>query len=68
MVEEKNEKVPRRESDDPLFEEYKEELLNMPISTARDENRLAQLEARMNELITKVGSLEKRVQEMEKRS
>ena len=53
------------ESDNPMVEEYKEDLLRKPSSAVRDEERLICLEGLVSDLIGKVDSLERRVQTLE---
>ncbi len=56
-----------RESDNPMFEEYQEELMMRPISTERDVDRLVRLESLTGKLLNRVESLEQKVQDMEMR-
>ena len=61
-----------RESDDPIAEEFREDLLQKPSfvsqSTSRlirDEDRLARMEGMLAELLQRTDALEKRVQILE---
>jgi hypothetical protein len=63
---EKMKGVPR-ESDNPIVEEYKEELLRKPIFTIRDEERIIRLEGLASELFGRIESLERRIQLLEER-
>lgn len=56
-----------RDSDNPMVEECKEELLRKPSSTVRDEGRLICLEGLVSELLSKVDSLERRVETLEEK-
>ncbi|HON35678.1 MAG TPA: hypothetical protein PLY52_05130 [Methanothrix sp.] len=56
-----------RDSDNPILEEYKEDLLTRPIPVPRDEERIVRLEGLLNELMEKSRSLERRVEILEKR-
>ncbi|HPW72472.1 MAG: hypothetical protein IPI63_06245 [Methanothrix sp.] len=56
-----------RDSDNPILEEYKEDLLTRPIPVPRDEERIVRLEGLLNELMEKIRSLERRVEILEKR-
>jgi hypothetical protein len=56
-----------RESDNPMVEEYKEDLLQKPSSTVRDEERLIYLEGLASELLGRVESLERRIKVLEER-
>ena len=56
-----------RDSDNPILEEYKEELLNRPILIAQDEERIARLEGLLNELMERTRSLERRMELLEGR-
>jgi len=56
-----------RESNNPVFEEYQEELLMRPISTERDEDRLIRLESLTGKLLHRVESLEQKIQDLEVR-
>lgn len=55
-----------RDSDNPILEEYKEDLLTRPIPVPRDEERIVRLEGLLNELMEKIRSLERRVEILEK--
>lgn len=61
-------KVPR-ESDNPIVEEYREDLLNRPgygtHPGAGDDVRLSRLEGIIGEMQEKLQSLERRIREME---
>ncbi len=61
-----------RESDDPIAEEYREELLQRPSFSAQsvgrlisDEDKLARMEGLLAELLQRVDALEKRIQVLE---
>jgi len=56
-----------RDSDNPILEEYKEELLNRPIMVAQNEERIARLEGLLNELMERTRSLERRLEILEGR-
>jgi hypothetical protein len=56
-----------RESDNPIVEEYKEELLRKPIFTIRDEERIIHLEGLASELFGRIESLERRIRLLEER-
>ena len=56
-----------RDSDNPILEEYKEDLLNRPILIAQDEDRIARLEGLLNELMERTRSLERRMEILEGR-
>ena len=56
-----------RESDNPIVEEYKEELLRKPIFTIRDEERIIRLEGLASELFGRIESLERRIRLLEER-
>jgi hypothetical protein len=56
-----------RESDNPIVEEYKEDLLRKPASTVRDEERLICLEGLVSQLLDRVESLELRIKNLEDR-
>lgn len=56
-----------RESDNPIVEEYKEELLRTPIFTIRDEERIIRLEGLASELFGRIESLERRIRLLEER-
>ena len=56
-----------RDSDNPILEEYKEDLLNRPILIAQDEERIARLEGLLNELMDRTRSLERRMEVLEGR-
>lgn len=56
-----------RESNNPMFEEYQEELMRRPISTERDEDRLIRLEGLTGKLLDRVESLEQKIQDLEAR-
>ncbi len=68
MAKKEEMRVTPRDSDNPMVEEYKEELLRKPVSTVRDEERLICLEGTVGELLEKVESLERRVQSLERGS
>lgn len=65
MTKNEDKRIIPRESDNPMIEEYKEDLLRKPSSTVRDEERLICLEGLVSELVEKVDSLERRVQTLE---
>jgi hypothetical protein len=65
MTKNEDKRLIPRESDNPMIEEYKEDLLRKPSSTVRDEERLICLEGLVSELLGKVDSLERRVQILE---
>lgn len=67
MIENEKKRGILRESDNPIVEEYKEELLRKPISTIRDEERIIRLEGLASELLDRVESLERRIQILEER-
>jgi len=58
-----------RESDNPIVEEYKEDMLKKPTYGARpsldDEERLCRMEALLAEICQKVEDLEKRIKALE---
>jgi polyhydroxyalkanoate synthesis regulator phasin len=61
-----------RESDDPIAEEFREELLQRPSFTAQsvgrlisDEDKLSRLEGRLTELLQRIDTLERRIQALE---
>ena len=60
-----------RESDNPIVEEYKEDMLKKPTYRARssldDEERLCRMEALLAEIRQKAEDLEKRVKALEAR-
>jgi len=56
-----------RDSDNPILEEYKEDLLNRPIMIAQNEERIARLEGLLNELMERTRSLERRLEILEGR-
>jgi hypothetical protein len=56
-----------RESDNPIVEEYKEDILRRPISAVRDEERLIRLEGLVSEFLDRVESLERRIKILEDR-
>lgn len=56
-----------RDSDNPILEEYKEDLLNRPILIAQNEERIARLEGLLNELMDRTRSLERRLEILEGR-
>jgi hypothetical protein len=56
-----------RESDNPMVEEYKEDLSRKSSSTVRDEERLICLEGLASELLDRVESLERRIKVLEER-
>lgn len=60
-----------RESDNPIVEEYKEDMLKKPTYRARpsldDEERLCRMEALLAEICQKAEDLEKRVKALEAR-
>jgi hypothetical protein len=65
MTKNEDKRLIPRESDNPMVEEYKEDLLRKPSSAVRDEERLICLEGLVSDLIGKVDSLERRVQTLE---
>jgi hypothetical protein len=67
MTKNEDKRLVPRESDNPMVEEYKEDLLRKPSSTVRDEERLICLEDLVSELQGKVDSLERRVQNLEEK-
>jgi hypothetical protein len=67
MTKNENKRITPRESDNPMIEEYKEDLLRKPLSTVRDEERLICLEGLVSELLGKVDSLERRVRTLEEK-
>ena len=67
MLEKEGKRGILRDSDNPILEEYKEELLNRPIMIAQDEERIARLEGLLNELMERTRSLERRMEILEGR-
>lgn len=67
MTKNEDKRIIPRDSDNPMVEEYKEDLLRKPSSTVRDEERLICLEGLVNELVEKVDSLERRVRTLEEK-
>jgi hypothetical protein len=67
MIKNEDKRIIPRESDNPMVEEYKEDLLRKPSSTVRDEERLICLEGLVSELVEKVDSLERRVRALEEK-
>jgi hypothetical protein len=67
MIKNEDKRIIPRESDNPMVEEYKEDLLRKPSSTVRDEERLICLEGLVSELVEKVDSLERRVRNLEEK-
>ena len=65
MTKNEDKRLIPRESDNPMVEEYKEDLLRKPLSAVRDEERLICLEGQVNDLIDKVDSLERRISVLE---
>lgn len=63
-------KVPR-ESDNPIVEEYKEDLLNKPgyghQPSRIDEERLSRIEGLLGKIQERLADLEKRIKAMEER-
>jgi len=63
-----------RESDNPIVEEYKEDLLRKPIYSPRsvgrlldEEERMTRIEKLVAELGDKIASIEKRIENLEKK-
>jgi hypothetical protein len=56
-----------RESNNPVFEEYQEDLSKRPIFTGRDEDRIARLESLTSKLLHRVDYLEQKIQDMDMR-
>jgi polyhydroxyalkanoate synthesis regulator phasin len=61
-----------RESDDPIAEEFREDLLQKPSFSAHsigrlisDEDKLSRLEGCLTELLQRIDALEKRIQALE---
>ncbi len=61
-----------RESDDPIAEEFREELLQRPSFSAQsvgrlisDEDKLARMDGLMAEMLQRIEALEKRIQILE---
>jgi len=67
MLEREGKRGLMRDSDNPILEEYKEDLLNRPITMAQNEERIARLEGLLNELMERTRSLERRVEILEGR-
>jgi hypothetical protein len=67
MTKNEDKRLIPRESDNPIVEEYKEDLMRKPLSTVRDEERLICLEGLVSELHGKVDSLEQRVRTLEEK-
>lgn len=67
MTKNEDKRIIPRESDNPMIEEYKEDLLRKPSSTVRDEERLICLEGLVSELVEKIDSLERRVRTLEEK-
>ena len=67
MLEKEGKRGILRDSDNPILEDYKEELLNRPILIAQDEERIARLEGLLNELMERTRSLERRMELLEGR-
>jgi hypothetical protein len=67
MTKNEDKRLIPRESDNPMVEEYKEDLLRKPSSAVRDEERLICLEGQVSDLIGKVDSLERRVRTLEEK-
>ncbi len=66
MFENESKRGTPRDSDNPILEEYKEDLLNKPMFVARDEERIIRLEGLANELLCRIESLEQRTETLEK--
>ena len=67
-----NRHVSPRESDDPIAEEFREDLLQKPSFASqstgrliRDDDRLARMEGMLAELIQRTDALERRIQTLE---
>lgn len=63
-----------RDSDNPIIEEYKEELLRKPTYSPRsvsqilsDEERMSHLEKLLTEINWRIDNLEKRIENLEKK-
>ena len=67
MTKNEDKRLVPRESDNPMVEEYKEDLPRKPSSAVRDEERLICLEDLVSDLIGKVDSLERRVRTFEEK-
>ncbi len=67
MLEREGKRAIPRDSDNPILEEYKEDLLTRPILIAQNEERIARLEGLLNELLERCRSLERRVEILEGR-
>jgi len=67
MLEREGKRGILRDSDNPILEEYKEDLLNRPILIAQSEERIARLEGLLNELMERTRSLERRLEVLEGR-
>jgi hypothetical protein len=67
MLEREGKRGILRDSDNPILEEYKEDLLTRPILIAQSEERIARLEGLLNELMERTRSLERRLEVLEGR-
>lgn len=67
MLEKEGKRGILRDSDNPILEQYKEDLLTRPILIAQDEERIARLEGLLNELMERTISLERRLEILEGR-
>lgn len=56
-----------RDSDNPIIEEYKDDLSHKSRSFVRDEERIIRLEGLANELLSRIKSLELRIQVLEEK-
>ncbi len=68
----KTRKIEPRESDNPVLEDYKEELLRMPsaghrLITTSDAQRLARLEGLIIDLHERVAALERKIDAFERK-